>query len=221
MLAYQQRNEERNRRLRASLAGIGILAASLLVSLFFIRKQYRQLVLKKAELSQSNRQLTILNQQLINTNKIRESYVGLCLDLCAAYIEKLSRYRELVQRTIKARQVNDLLKTVTSTRLTAGEAVTFFTRFDTAFLELYPDFICQFNVLLREDARIVPKHRQSLTTGLRIFALIRLGMKDSSEIATLLFYSPQTIYNYRSAMKNKALHRETFEQDVMKLCTLA
>ncbi len=86
--------------------------------------------------------------------------------------------------------------------------------------ELYPDFIEQLNNLLQEQHIRPPKDKGSLTTELRIQALIRLGIKDSSEIATLLFYSPQTIYNYRSAMKSKAKNRETFEQDVAQLCTV-
>ena len=49
-------------------------------------------------------------------------------------------------------------------------------------------------------------------------ALIRLGVKESAEIADLLFYSPQTIYNYRSVLKGKAINKETFEEEVMKLC---
>lgn len=61
---------------------------------------------------------------------------------------------------------------------------------------------------------------QRLTTEQRIFALIRLGVTESSEIAALLFYTPRTIYNYRSAVKAKAINRDTFEQDVAKLCTV-
>ena len=92
--------------------------------------------------------------------------------------------------------------------------------FDTAFLDMYPSFIEEFNALLKPEEQVKPAHSRSLTTELRIFALIRLGVKDSSEIASLLFYMPRTIYNYRSAFKNKALNRETFEEDVEKLCTV-
>ena len=58
----------------------------------------------------------------------------------------------------------------------------------------------------------------ALTTELRIYALIRLGIKESSEIADLLFYSPQTIYNYRSAVKNRAINKDSFEADIAKIC---
>ena len=90
--------------------------------------------------------------------------------------------------------------------------------FDTAFLDLYPSFVDEFNALLRTDEQIVPPHKGRLTTELRIYALIRLGVKESAEIAALLFYTPRTIYNYRSAIKSRAINRETFESDVEQLC---
>ena len=100
------------------------------------------------------------------------------------------------------------------------EAKQFFVNFDTAFLTLYPHFVDEFNKLLKEDAQITLKRGELLNTELRIFALIRMGIQDSSRIATLLFYSPQTIYNYRTSVKNRALNRETFEEQVKKLCPL-
>ena len=96
----------------------------------------------------------------------------------------------------------------------------FFVNFDTAFLNLYPKFIEEFNALLREGEEIIPKRGEILNTELRIFALIRMGIKDSSKIATLLFYSPQTIYNHRSVVKNKAKMRDRFEKQVEELCAV-
>lgn len=218
--SYQQHNDRQSRRLLVMLVCISVLSVCLVVSLFFLRKQLRLSHAQRRELSQGNERLSELNAKLRDTNTVRENYMRLFLDLCAAYIDKLGKYRDFVHRKIKAKQVEDLLKASYTTRLTEQEAVSFFMSFDAAFLELYPDFIDQFNNLLREDARIVPKKRGSLTTALRIFALIRLGVKDSSEISTLLFYSPQTIYNYRSSMKNNAINRDTFEEDVAKLCAL-
>lgn len=218
---YQKRNDEKAARLRVMLVCISLLSAGLLVSLLFIRKQLRLSRRQRRELSESNGLTSELNRKLVQTNNIRENNMRLFLDLCATYIDKLNKYRNFVKRKVKARQVDDILKETNSSRLTENEATAFFLRFDEAFLELYPDFIRQFNSLLREDAQIKPTSSGSMTTGLRIFALIRLGIKDSSEIATLLSYSPQTIYNYRSMIKNGALNRETFEDDVAKLCMLA
>ena len=105
--------------------------------------------------------------------------------------------------------------------MTEEDASTFFNSFDKAFLDLYPTFVDEFNALLTPDEQTV-KHKNGthLTTEQRIFALIRLGVTESSEIAALLFYTPRTIYNYRSAVKAKAINRDTFEQDVAKLCTV-
>ena len=63
-----------------------------------------------------------------------------------------------------------------------------------------------------------PKEENRLTTDIRIFALIRLGIEDSSKIAEFLHYSVNTIYNYRARIKNGALHnREQFEEKVKSL----
>lgn len=218
--AYQRQIKRQSDHLKVALACISLLVVGLVILLCLLRKQLRLSHTLRRELAQGNERLRELNERLRDTNTVREGYVRLFLDLCAAYIDKLAKYRNFVQRKIKAKQAEDLLKSSNSTRLTEQEAMEFFVSFDMAFLELYPDFITQFNNLLREDARIVPKKKGSLTTDLRIFALIRLGVRDSSEISTLLFYSPQTIYNYRSAMKGNALNRETFEEDVAKLCTV-
>jgi len=92
-------------------------------------------------------------------------------------------------------------------------------RFDKTFLELYPTFVNEFNALLLEGEQITLPHSSTLTTELRIFALIRLGVKESSEIAALLQFAPRTVYNYRSAFKTRVRDREHFEEQVCKLCT--
>lgn len=220
VVAYQQQNKEKSRRLAMTISFISVLSVGLLLSLLYIYKQIRQLRLRKEELTAANLQLEQLNKKLVSTNHIREEYVSLFLDLCAAYIDKFSKYQDLVKRKVKARQIDDLLKFVNSSKMSDLDAKEFFVNFDTAFLAIYPDFIEEFNALLREDERIIPKKGEILNTELRIFALIRIGIKDSSKIATLLFYSPQTIYNYRSAVKNKAIVRDDFEKQVERLCSI-
>lgn len=96
--------------------------------------------------------------------------------------------------------------------------MTFYTRFDQSFIELYPDFVDELNGLLIPEARIVQPSPKSLTTEARIYALMRLGVTDNQEIATLLFYSTQTIYNYKSAMRARAINRNTFDEDINRLC---
>jgi len=100
------------------------------------------------------------------------------------------------------------------------EVAGFYANVDKTFLHIYPSFVEEFNSLLVDNEKIVLKKGELLNTELRIFALIRLGIEDSSKIAKLLRYSVNTIYNYRAKVKNKAKgSREDFETLIMKIGT--
>ena len=170
------------------------------------------------QLTELNNQLTELNQQLIDTNIKRETYLRLFMDISAAYISKLADYRKLVSRKIKANQAADLLKSLNTHKLEEEETQMFYNRFDKAFMELYPGFVTELNKLLLPESQLEVPTTHTLTTEIRIYALMRLGVTDSQEIATLLHYSTQTIYNYKSGMRAKAINRDTFESDVNRLC---
>jgi cell division protein FtsL len=241
MTTYQDVTERQNRHLRYSISFISLLVVVLLFTAYFIYRQNRKLNIRRHELAESNNQLTDLNnqlaksnnqqtdlnnqlqelnQRLVYTNKHRERLASIYIDLCAKYIDKLAKYQTLVKRKIKAHQEQELLQTISSTRISEEDAATFLNRFDKAFLELYPTFVEEFNALLTEDGRILQKSPHTLSTELRTFALIRLGVKSTADIAGLLFLSNQTIYNCRSVTKNKAVNKETFDDDVMRLCTV-
>ena len=139
------------------------------------------------------------------------------MDLCAAYIEKLNRFPTVPK--LKVKQLSDI-SSVADRYIRPSEAETkeIFFNFDSAFLRLYPDFINQFNSLLQEDKHIQPKKGELLNTDLRIYALVRMGITDSSKIAALLFLSPQTIFNHRTQVGNRAINRDSFEKDILSIC---
>ena len=116
------------------------------------------------------------------------------------------------------KQTDDLLVTLHANRISDADAKEFYFNFDSAFLELYPTFVSEFNNLLQPEYRIVPKKGEKLSGELRIFALIRLGINDTQQLSTLLFYSTRTIYNYRSVTKQHALSPNDFDDQVMKIC---
>ena len=217
---YQNKWIEKNKVLVRSVYFISFLSILLVFAMLYIFRQFKLLGRQRAIVTEMNMQLKNLNSELLKTNRTREEYVSLFIELCAAYIDKLNKYQDLVKRKVKARQIDDLLKMSNNSKMTDSDARQFFVNFDTAFLTLYPNFVNEFNLLLREDESIIPGKGEIMNTELRIFALIRLGIKDSSRIATLLFYSPQTIYNYRTAVKNKAKNREEFEEQVRNLCPI-
>ena len=183
-----------------------------------IEEQNKKQIEMNGQLSEMNNQLTELNQQLIETNIKRETYLRLFMDISAAYISKLADYRKLVSRKIKANQAADLLKSLNTHKLEEEETQMFYNRFDKAFMELYPGFVTELNKLLLPESQLEVPTTHTLTTEIRIYALMRLGVTDSQEIATLLHYSTQTIYNYKSGMRAKAINRDTIESDVNRLC---
>ena len=222
---YKSMLEAQNYALIWALGVCGVLVVTLVVATVFIVRQNKLLIHRRKEIASNNKQLSALNEELtmkngwlVNINTRRENLAKLYIDLCSKYIDRLNNYQKLVVRKIKAKQIDELLSKTTSSKLSDEDATTFMSHFDKAFLELYPSFVNELNALLTDGSDVKTKPG-SLTTELRIFALIRLGVKDSSEIANLLFYTPRTIYNYRSAMKAKAINRETFEDDVRRLCT--
>ena len=216
--ANQEALAHKERIVRGVLAVVSFLSLVLLAMAIFGYKQNKWLVTSRREVKSQNRQLTELNEKLIATNHRRETYMRLFMDISAVYIRKLIEYRKLVSRKIKANQAADLLKTINSYKLAEEEATTFYTRFDRAFIELYPGFVEELNSLLLPEAKIAQPSPNCLTTESRIYALMRLGVTDSQEIATLLFYSTQTIYNYKSAMRARAINRDTFDDDINRLC---
>ena len=230
--SYQQTLNLRNKVQMTAIIVISLLLLFLLSAVFYIVKQTKRLSFQQQELQKNNNQLSELNRQqkelntqlhdlnalLVDTNRKRERLAKLYIDLCAKYIARLKKQQTLVKRKIKANQTTELLSQLSSERLSEEDAATFLSRFDKAFLDLYPDFTEELNSLLLPEGQIQNKSTDELTTEQRIMALIRLGVKESAEIADLLFYSPQTIYNYRSVLKGKAINKETFEEEVMKLC---
>ena len=232
--SYQQTLNQRNKVQMTAIIVISLLLLFLLSAVFYIVKQTKRLSLQQQELQKNNNQLSELNRQqkelntqlhdlnalLVDTNRKRERLAKLYIDLCAKYIARLKKQQTLVKRKIKANQTTELLSQLSSERLSEEDAATFLSRFDKAFLDLYPDFTEELNSLLLPEGQIQNKNTDELTTEQRIMALIRLGVKESAEIADLLFYSPQTIYNYRSVLKGKAINKDTFEEEVMKLCRI-
>ena len=216
--ANQEALAHKERIVRGVLAVVSFLSLVLFAMAIFGYKQNKWLVTSRREVKSQNRQLTELNEKLIATNHRRETYMRLFMDISAVYIRKIIEYRKLVSRKIKANQAADLLKTINSYKLAEEEATTFYTRFDRAFIELYPGFVDELNSLLLPESKIAQPSPNSLTTEVRIYALMRLGVTDSQEIATLLFYSTQTIYNYKSAMRARAINRDTFDDDINRLC---
>ena len=184
-------------------------------------EQTEQLSAINSKQKEANEELEKLNDELEQTNTKREYMAKAYISLCYLYIEKLENQRKMVIRKIKANQQKELLSILSSSKRTAEENQTFFSQFDSIFLSLYPTFVTELNTLLTPEAQVELKENNELTPSLRVAALIRLGITESSMIAGILSYSPQTIYNYRSALKNGAIDKDSFEENLQRLCITA
>ena len=172
------------------------------------------------ELKDSNKALRNSNDELENTNAKRELMANAFIMLCYQYIERLESQRKLVIRKIRANQQNELLSILSSSKRSTEENQNFLSQFDKIFLSLYPSFVNELNSLLIPEAQIELKEDNELTPILRVAALVRLGVTESPKIAGILSYSLQTIYNYRSTLKNSAIDKENFEENLQKLSSV-
>ena len=225
--AYTDDIRATNSMLYIALSVIFLLLLGVGLSSLFIRKKNKLLKQKKDEITATsakmevlNSQLHLINDELKDTNQKRERLIKVYIDLCYKNIERNSKLRTLAVRKIKANQSKELLSLLSSSTNTEKENKEFLTEFDKAFLSLYPTFVSELNQQLTESAHIQLKENGEMPPILRVCALLRLGITESSKIAGILSYSPQTVYNYRSILKNNAIDKEHFEENVLKLCMI-
>ncbi|MBD1425027.1 DUF6377 domain-containing protein [Sphingobacterium arenae] len=173
-----------------------------------------KLHLTNTELETTNNQLRFVNSELVSTNILKETYLSKFIDLCSDYIDKLDEYRGSLKRLLKGGKLDKIEKELQSTKYIENEHKVFLANFDETFLNLYPNFVSEFNGLFAEEDQQKIKQNELLTTELRVFALIRLGITDSYKIAKFLRCSITTIYTYRSKMKNKSNYPHSFEERI-------
>ena len=208
---YQQQIRRSNTYLSMALCAMGVLFLLLLLLFFYL---YRQ----KKRLHQLNASLQTANQSLNDANRIKEEYIGRFLNSCNTYVNKLDKFRQEVNRQLKNGKQKELYEQTRTTELKTRELNELYAQFDATFLSLFPRFIDEFNAMLVPEARVFRKDKDRLTTELRIFALIRLGIDDSRKIAEFLHCSIHTIYNYRARFRAATLiDKELFAQRLREI----
>ncbi|MBX9851501.1 MAG: helix-turn-helix transcriptional regulator [Cytophagaceae bacterium] len=170
-----------------------------------------------ARLAESNFQLGETNNKLGDANKIKEEYIGSFFKLISDYIEKIEKFKNTIDRKMSQKKIEDIRDLVNSMNLKPEREQLYLT-FDKTFLKIFPGFVEQFNSLFNPEDQFVLDEKQGLPTELRIFALIRLGISDTEKIAKILDYSVNTIYAYKTRIKNKSIvENEKFEEELMKI----
>lgn len=237
---YQMQNRRKNTYLKTAIVVSVVFLVIVLAFLFYLNRQRHKLALAQTELSEKNAQLTDLNAEMKHTlddldtlnhrlvatgnhlneavagldesNRVKEKYIGLFLRQCSSYIDRMDAMRRDMLAMLKSKRYADLYNLMKNHNFRDREREELFEIFDSTFIRLFPTFVDEFNQLLRPECRISLPDQSKLTTGIRILALIRLGIDDSSKIAEFLHFSVNTIYNYRAKIKNgSAVNRDEFE----------
>ena len=183
-----------------------------------LQESYLQIDGHNRDLIAVNSRLTSLNAQMQEADKVKQEYIALFLGILSENINKTRQYSNHVLKYIRQGNTKALVEEIEQMPLIDDDILEFYKMFDETFINLFPDFVERFNELLVDGAAIIPKGEDILTPELRIFALIKLGITDSSKIASLLHYSVNTIYNYRAKIKNKARgSRDEFEAAVRNI----
>lgn len=232
---YQAELKKANHRLIFAIRCVSLLVIALALLTFYVNKQKSYLSKARNELKKTNTQLEELNNKLSSTNGmlkasndklnesngVKEEYIGQFLGACSHYIDKLDKMRLNVYKMLKNKQYNELYSMTKSSEVKEQELEELYANFDKVFLNLFPNFVEDLNGLLKEEFQIHLSSPNKLSAIVRVFALIRLGIDDSTKIAEFLHYAVNTIYNYRAKLRNGAINdRNEFEKKVRELGTL-
>lgn len=216
--AQMLNNVEAQKRALFLYASI-ITVLSLLVIVFatIIFKQVKKL--RKAEklITASNLSLQEFNRQLSDANRIKEAYIGNFISINSEYLEKLERFKKSIDSKLKQKSYEDIQLVIDNIKL-HKEREDLYRRFDKTFLDLFPNFVKEFNKLFEATDQIIPPSPNELNTELRIFALLRMGITENEKIAQILDYSVNTIYAYKNRLKNKSkVPNDEFDRHVMQI----
>ena len=232
--AYDTEREhalQRTNRLLTILAAIALLLVGLILFNFWLLYKRRianrkinqmnaVLTSQNEDMQTLNTQLSTLNSQMKEANRIKDEYIGRFLELCSALIHRGEERHKYFNRLARDRKLEDLYAELKSSSAINEGVKMFHQNFDTAFLNIYPDFISEVNRLMTPDSQFeIEEDSTKLTTELRVLALIRLGIVDNQKIADILRSSITTIYTYRSKLKSRALQKDTFEDDIKRIAT--
>ncbi|MCZ4694046.1 DUF6377 domain-containing protein [Ancylomarina euxinus] len=196
---------------------IGLISLLVLTFSLIILRQLQKLRQARKEIVNSNENLTCVNELLREASRIKEEYIGYYFNFSSQYIDKLEDFKKSISRQLMTKSYDNIEQELKKYN-PRNERQRLFEDFDRIFLKLFPDFVKRFNQLFDEKDRIVLKDDLSLNTDLRIFALIRIGVTDSEKIAGILNLSVNTIYTYKTKIRNRSIYpNEAFDLKVMAI----
>ena len=217
------RTQNRTYILLAILSVITLLLIGTIAFILSMMRKRRAAIEKintlNQELERRNAAIEAANNEMKESNRIKDEYIGRFLELSSNYIQRGEDRAKLLNRLARDKKMAELYTELKSSASLNESIRLFYQNFDTAFLNIYPNFIKEVNSLMANGNQFEVDGGQKLTTELRILALIRLGINDNQKIADILRSSITTIYTYRSKIKSRALSKDTFEDEIRIIAT--
>lgn len=217
------RTQNRTYILLAILSVITLLLIGTIAFILSMMRKRRAAIEKintlNQELERRNAAVEAANNEMKESNRIKDEYIGRFLELSSNYIQRGEDRAKLLNRLARDKKMAELYTELKSSASLNESIRLFYQNFDTAFLNIYPNFIKEVNSLMANGNQFEVDGGQKLTTELRILALIRLGINDNQKIADILRSSITTIYTYRSKIKSRALSKDTFEDEIRIIAT--
>ncbi|MCF8715275.1 hypothetical protein JM658_10595 [Joostella atrarenae] len=217
--AQMHKIEQQNSLLSKIAILLGVLVIIVIVFLFIIFKQLKVRNTSKKELIASYDELQKVNMHLREADAIKQEYITYFIQATSGFIKKIDRLQKSTRQKLIAKKTDEIL-TVLNRYSVKKERSDLFKNFDEIFLKLFPTFITDFNQLFPEEHKYILKKSELLNTELRLFALYRLGIQDSNQIADFLELSVATIYTYKTRIKSKSNYKDSFENKIMEIKTI-
>ena len=197
--------QKKNREFKVAIGFISLLAIAFLLAMLTIYKSHRRIIRLKDNLQQQG--------------KVSKEYVGVVFKLYSSYIGRFDAFRMKIYSTLKKGNLDQALDLASPSKdLISNERKNLFQHFDTAFVDIFPDYIEVVNSYLKPEMRITPKRTEILNTELRILALIKLGIEDNGEIAEMLHCSVKTVMNQKAVFRSRlAVPENIFTNAIMEL----
>ena len=207
--------QDKSKKLFSYLVLVSLLSLLIVLFAFIIYRQNQKLNKTKRSLSLAYESLKELNEKLIESNTIKEEYVGFSFAKDSEYLHKLEKFKMEISKKLIEKRYDDLKYTLKQFDI-ESETARLNRKFDEIFLKLFPNFIADFNAFFKEEYQFKLDENKPLPTELRIFALIRIGITEHEQIASILGYSVRTIYNYKNKVKKlSVLSSDEFDVQLM------
>lgn len=219
-LIEEERRQLLNTQRRQFLIFSSLLSLLLILALVLIRqtiKQNRELRERRQALQEAYQQLATNNASLRESQRIKEQYVGYFFQTNTKLI---TNAKAIIDKAAKALYAADFKEAKYQLKSFNAKQQNkqLLQDFDKAFLTLFPNFVERFQELFPPDVVWQEDGQEDLSTEVRIFALMRLGIRNNDVIARILGYSVNTIYAYRSKVRGKSpFGNDDFDAAIMRI----